>query len=675
MISSRARGDPWGSPNWAVRWVAAVCVAMVAVGVIDLRTEREVDPVAVAAQSFADAQADAFSQSESLSVLDMTPAARSSGLPYDATAGLSWTTTAGPVRMVLPAGLGNARTTRDGQVVYPDVGSGFDFLVQNTPTGTRTVARIDGPSGVRSITTFLRTTSDVVMLAHTNGFLTLNRTTPAAETVEMFSPSEARDANGRLVPSSYVVRQYGLGLYQLSEVIAPTEKTTWPVYVDPPISVAGPGGGVLPQFGFSSITSAISGAADVVAGAATAAASATVSGVTAVGAFVRENPLESAMIVGGVALSLTGVGGPAGAAVIAAAAVNVSSTVVDVVAAHNPDNAFLGDLSTTLSVASMITPQGATKKIVGEGLEVAITQAGRHVDEIVDVAKAVPTPPAQLAEEVANSAMPKIPNAPPGTPDIIDVTKGTAFTPAIRRGIYDDSIAPNGNLYCSYCGSRIYIQEGRTAKGDVIPPNRAQIDHYIPRSQGGNGTPDNGNPACMACNGTSGKGDRSPEQFDLARGDITARSQQRIRDYEAENGTKPNGVTRTPNDRSASAADQQRNSAQERARQNNSGSSNRDSNGDPGSKTALHHRKRTRRASCTIPDQRASDGGWTWRRAVLFSRRCAPALSRTGPMRRILNAVGSGVARCDDDDGAPLELTAYSTAAPRLSRRSGGAVL
>jgi hypothetical protein len=75
-----------------------------------------------------------------------------------------------------------------------------------------------------------------------------------------------------------------------------------------------------------------------------------------VGTFVRENPLESAMLVGGVALSLTGVGGPAGAAVIAAAAVNVSSTVVDVVAAHNPDSVFLGDLSKVLSAASMITP-------------------------------------------------------------------------------------------------------------------------------------------------------------------------------------------------------------------------------------------------------------------------------------------------------------------------------
>jgi len=339
-----------------LRWLALVCVVALSIAGVHLLRDRAhtvvADPVAVAAQVFADAQAAAFAESTSLSEQPMPPEGRAAGLPGEAAAGLSWTTAAGPMRLVLPGGLGRGRTTRDGQVVYPDAGAGFDFLAENTASGTRTVARINGPDGVRAITTFLRTTVDVVMLAHTNGYITLNRTEPSAQTVAMFAPSEARDANGQLVPSSYVVRQYGIGLYQLSEVIAPTEKTAWPVYVDPPVSVIGP----LPAFDFSSITDTISGAAAAVAGAATAAASATVSGANAVGTFVRENPLESAMLVGGVALSLTGVGGPAGAAVIAAAAVNVSSTVVDVVAAHNPDSVFLGDLSKVLSAASMITP-------------------------------------------------------------------------------------------------------------------------------------------------------------------------------------------------------------------------------------------------------------------------------------------------------------------------------
>lgn len=590
-----------------------VALTLGVVHLVEGRT-RPADPVAVAAQGFADGQGTAFAASSSTAGVAMSAQDRAAGLPSQAVDGLSWTTSAGPMRLVLPGGLGPAQSTRDGQVVYPDAGSGFDFLAENTPSGTRTVARINGPDGVRAVTTFLRTTVDVVMLAHTNGFITLNRTEPGAETVAMFAPSEARDAHGQLVPSSYVVRQYGIGLYQLSEVIAPTEATAWPVYVDPPVDLTVP----LPQFDFSAITDAISGAAASVAGAATSAASAVASGASTVSTFVKNNPLESAMLVGGVALSLTGVGGPAGAAVIAAAAVNVSSTVVDVVAAHNPDNAFLGDMSTVLSAASMITPQGGAKKIVGEGLEVAITQAERHADDIadavVDVAKAVPTPPTQLAQDVANSAMAKIPNAPPGA---LPVPRNPDFTPAVKRSVYNDAIAPDGNLYCTYCGSRIYIQEGRTLKGDIIPPNRAQMDHKIPIKLGGDGSRENAAPACRLCNGMSGKGDMSPEQFQAREDSITDSSRRANADYAAQHGTPPDGVIRTPNDRSPlpaadqqqannTAADQQRTAAQGHAQQNNNSSADRsanDQNSQPGyrpsqqkdqkddKKSKIHHPK------------------------------------------------------------------------------------
>jgi hypothetical protein len=575
--------------------------------------QRPADPVAVAAQGFADAQAAAFADSAEASVGSITSQARAAGLPAEAVTGLSWSTPAGPMRLVLPGGLGKAQTTREGQVVYPDAGSGFDFLAENTPAGTRTGARINNPSGVRSITTYLRTTADVVMLAHTNGYITLNRATPTAETVAMIAPSEARDANGQLVPSSYVVRQYGIGLYQLSEVIAPTAKTAWPVYVDPPVNIARSAGAPLPQFDFSSITDTISGAAASVANAASSAGSAVASGINSVGTFVAENPLESAMLVGGVALSLTGVGGPAGAAVIAAAAVNVSSAVADVVAAHNPDNVFLGDLSTVLSAASMVTPQGGAKKIVGEGLEVAVTQVGRHADEVIDVAKAVPTPTAQLADEIAQSASKIIPDAPPGPA----ITMGTDFTQSLKGKIYNAAIKPDGNLYCTYCESRIFIQDGPTLRGDVIPPNRAQIDHYEPRKLGGNGVEENGYPSCIGCN--LAKGAKPPQQFELEREEIARDSRAAIGQYEARNGTQPDGVIRTPNDRSplpaaeqeqpnTSAADQQRNTALENARDNNNSGSDRssnDQNSNPGyrpsqqkeqkedKKSKMHHPKPT----------------------------------------------------------------------------------
>ena len=412
--------EPLRPLDWVVRCLAALCVVALTVGLVHLvhNRTRPADPAAVAAEGFADGQAAAFAGSASAGTTAMSAQDRSAGLPAEAVAGLSWNTAAGPMRLVLPGGLGPAQTTRDGQIVYPDAGSGFDFLAENTPAGARTVARISSPAGVRAITTFLRTSADVVMLAHTNGYLTVNRATPTAETVAMFAPSEARDANGQLVPSSYVVRQYGIGLYQLSEVIAPTEKTAWPVYVVPPVDLTAP----LPQFDFSSITDTISGAAASVAGAATSAASAVASGASAVGTFVKNNPLESAMLVGGVALSLTGVGGAAGGMMIAAAAVNVSSAVTDVVAAHNPDNVLLGNLSTTLAAASMVTPQGmgkrAIKEVVEEGVGQAVTRASRHADEfVIDVAESTPTPPGQLVDEIAEAVRPgigpKSPNAAP----------------------------------------------------------------------------------------------------------------------------------------------------------------------------------------------------------------------------------------------------------------------
>lgn len=124
------------------------------------------------------------------------------------------------------------------------------------------------------------------------------------------------------------------------------------------------------------------------------------------------------MLVGGVALALTGVGGPAGAAAIAAATVNLGSATMDIVATAMPDNELVGNIALGLDVASAFTPQGAVKKVAEEGAE----QLLKHADDIVDVAKAAPTPPAQLSDEIVAAgakppvpgvSTPKAPNAPP----------------------------------------------------------------------------------------------------------------------------------------------------------------------------------------------------------------------------------------------------------------------
>jgi hypothetical protein len=438
-----------------------------------------------AAQGFADAALAAFSTSTTIAAAGsaLTPAHRSAGLPTDPVAGLTSHTPAGPVQVVLPGGLGAAQPTTGGQVVYPDAGAGFDMLAENTATGTRTVARINGPNGVRMVTTFVRTPADTVMLAHTNGFLTINRATPTAETAGVFSPAETRDATGRLVPSSYVVKQVGPQLYALAEVIDPRPDTVWPVYVDPPLHVGGPGGAPLPAGLFDSITSTISSAASAVGDAVSTAASATVSGVQTVGRVVKAHPLESAMLVGGVAMALTGVGGPAGAAMIASAGVNIASAGVDFAAALNPDNQALGVVSNVLGVASMVTPQGAAKAAVKEVAEKATEELATHADDVANAAKKVidtatetPTPPAQLANDIASAPVaakpplpgvdtPKAPNAPPAKTSDLPVATSpetggpcgcNAITPEPKGGVY---VIYNAKGEPKYVGQSIHIDQ------------------------------------------------------------------------------------------------------------------------------------------------------------------------------------------------------------------------
>lgn len=446
--------------SWTARWLAILCAVAITVSGLHLIApppQQPEDGVAVTAASavegFADGAVAAFGDSAVGTDPLLSPQERRAGLPADPGAGLTSPTAAGPVQVVLPGGLGPAQHSAGGQVVYPNDGAGFDMLAENTGTGTRTVARINGPAGPRMVTTFVRTPADTVMLAHTNGYLTINRATPTAETIGMFSPAETRDSTGALVPSSYVVKQLAPQLYVLAEIFDPQPGTTWPVYVDPPLHLSRLGGAAPPEGLFDSVTNAVNSVANTVTAAASTAMSATVSGAKAVGTFVKENPLESAMLVGGVALALTGVGGPASAAMIASATVNLASAGVDIAAAAMPDNQALGIASNVLGAASMVTPQGATKKVIKEGVEQAAEQLAKHTDDIVDVAKAAPTPPAQLADEVAAAAAakpptppglsPKAPNAPPAGARTAEIPcAGQSFSPETLVLLADGTSRP-----------------------------------------------------------------------------------------------------------------------------------------------------------------------------------------------------------------------------------------
>lgn len=439
---------------------------------------------------------EAFSGSTTVAVPNpaVTARERAAGLPANPVAGLTSATPAGPVQMVLPDGLGTAQHTSSGSVVYPDTGAGFDFLAENTGTGTRTVARINSPAGVRMVTTFVRTPADTVMLAHPNGYLTINRATPTAETVGMFAPAETRDAAGKLVPSSYVARQLRPGLYQLSEVIDPRPGTVWPVYVDPPLHVGGPGGGPLPAGLFDSITSTVSSAANAVGEAVSTAASATVSGAKAVGTFVKNNPMETAIIVAGAAVAVTGVGGPAGAAAIAAAVANVSAAGLQIASEAMPDNQTLGVMSTVANAATMFTPTGAAKKIAEEGAELAAKQVLTHTDDVIDAAKAVPNP-AQLREEIAAAGTagkpplpgvetPKAPNAPPvsvkaSEPPSTPLSErapcaGQSFSPDTLVLLADGTKRPIAELKA---GDRVWSTDPETGRTSGQLVQAVLVDH------------------------------------------------------------------------------------------------------------------------------------------------------------------------------------------------------
>lgn len=315
-------------------------------------------PVRLAsAQRQVDAAESAFEASPFIDAAPLSAQQRSRDLPVDPEAG--FTLQDGPqgtVQMVTADGLGQGRATDTGHMVYSDAGAGYTLIAGRTAAGTRTIARLDQGSGPRSVAMFLRTPADTVMLGHTNGFVTINAATEAAPTLGMFTPAEARDSTGRIVQSSAVLQQVGPQLYQLSEVIVPDAQTAWPVYVDPGFMdfVKDPIGATKEVA--ASAVSAVSNVAEKVGDLSEQAASATWSGMKTVGNFVKENPLESAMIVGGVALSFTGVGSGAGAALIGAGVVNASATVMDAVAAHNPENQTLGNVAMVLDTASLITP-------------------------------------------------------------------------------------------------------------------------------------------------------------------------------------------------------------------------------------------------------------------------------------------------------------------------------
>ncbi|BBZ78471.1 HNH endonuclease [Mycolicibacterium anyangense] len=586
-------GDrPWWSTSrwWQPAFAMIVVVALTVAGLHWLAPVASPDhPVTAEKPSPADAQtmastaSSAFTGTAMASDDTLSAAARSANIPTDPVAGWDLPTTDGRrVQLVLPAGLGAGEPTPDGQVVYPDRGAGFSVIAENKGTGGRTITRIPKPAAnataasgaatadgqaLPTVPMFLRTPPDTVMLAHTDGTITVNQATPAATTIATIAAPQARDSHGTPVPSAFVTQRIRPGLYLLAQVIRPDAATVWPVYADPCISACD-------AFTHAS-TSGANGAALQAAG------SALVTGI-------KNNPVESAEIIGGGALMVTGVGSGFGASLV----LSGTTGLVQKAAAADPTDQMLGLAGDALEVTNYISPARAVQK----GLTAVVERGAQKIgDDVAEgalrdatvVKPVTPTPSPQLANDIAGAATPKpgvsTPKIPTGPPSTAPTVTGTKFPDAVKDQAYADATDARGNLHCDYCGSRVFRQEGRTQAGDQVPPDRAQIDHYYPRKLGGDGVQENAMVACRLCNGA--KSGLHPDEWEAVRADVADESRLAISEYQRIHGTQPDGVVRTSNirpgqhrgiraDTTQSFTDRRRNAALNTARAANNATEN-----------------------------------------------------------------------------------------------------
>lgn len=77
---------------------------------------------------------------------------------------------------------------------------------------------------------------------------------------------------------------------------------------------------------------------------------------------------------------------------------------------------------------------------------------------------------------------------------------GQDFTKAGKDAVKDVNKAKNnGTMQCEGCGIDVQNATKHT-KGQTPPSNEAHVDHIDPKSNGGSGTPNNGQVLCRGCN-------------------------------------------------------------------------------------------------------------------------------------------------------------------------------
>jgi 5-methylcytosine-specific restriction endonuclease McrA len=87
---------------------------------------------------------------------------------------------------------------------------------------------------------------------------------------------------------------------------------------------------------------------------------------------------------------------------------------------------------------------------------------------------------------------------------------GKPFTPKGKQIVKDGNAAAHGGVpTCEKCGTE--TTPGQQGQKGVTPPGtQTEVDHKDPKSNGGSGTPENGEVLCRDCN--QAKGSTVPEQ-------------------------------------------------------------------------------------------------------------------------------------------------------------------